>query len=531
MKIIAILVRNYFLQFTKYNQYKYGNKKDRQKLLLQYFIITAAITGLGGYWIYSVGSALSGFQKDDQVFGYILAPLGGVVVLMAFISSVLKGTGILYLENNLDALFSMPVKTHSIVIARLSVIYIYNAAVSMILLFPPCLYYAMVKEVSVPAYLIGILNILLLPVVPISIGVLAGLLLYRAGKNIRAEKKRYGAIIGPGLLFLIIGLIIWAAVRSDIAGNILKLLQNWLFEIAESINTRIRPLNVFLYDLSICLVCLIFFYVIIKSYKKQCYALMQNIRKSAAFSIKNLKGHSNLYTLVIRERKRYFSIPVYIMNTMLGVVLVLIYLIAAVVYKSDLLLFFNKLGQYFGIEHSTGVFNISFITILITITNVCYASVSIEGKGHEIIKSYPIKGTDFFKAKLLFHLSLTVPVIIVANTVLAIVLKIKMAETLLGFLLPVSFSYFAGLLGCLINIYFPDFEWSNVTYIVKQSASAIISNLSGIGIVCGSFFILFKYFSSNMLNSVCVLAAVMILTDVAFSIFFFKNTEKLFKGL
>ena len=59
----------------------------------------------------------------------------------------------------------------------------------------------------------------------------------------------------------------------------------------------------------------------------------------------------------------------------------------------------------------------------------------------------------------------------------------NVSEYCLLFLLPTVFSVFVGALGLLINLVFPNYEWENVTYIVKQSISAIITILLSILIV------------------------------------------------
>ncbi|AEY67204.1 hypothetical protein [Clostridium sp. BNL1100] len=531
MKIIIILIKNYFLQFTKYNELKYGNSTNRKRLLFQYFIIGIAVTVLLGYWTYTIRSILGEFNKADYVLGYVLIPLMLFVSVMTFLSSALKGTGILYLEDNLETYFSMPIKTYKIVISKLIVIYLYIEVISLILLLPPSIYYCMVKEGSMALYFLEFLSILILPVLPINIGVLFGLLLQKAGKRARIAKNKYSPILRIVFLFLCICMIILVSIKSEFAGQIVKQIQSELFKVSYNIIVNTSSKNILMFNLFISLLGLLSFYVINISYKKQYYLLRKNINSSIAWNINNLKKQNYLHALVKRERRRYFSIPVYVINTMLGIVAVAVYVIAAIVSRNNILNIFQQIGQYYKLGNSVGVLNVSVITILIALTNVCYSSISIEGKNHQIVKSYPIRGFDFFGAKILFHLSLTVPTILIANTVLVIVLKISTKEVLLGFLLPILFTYFLALLGSTVNIFFPDFQWKNVTYIVKQSFSAILSVFAGIGFVSCSIFILFKYFSSNLLDSFFVLTLVMFLVDIIFSICFFKNSDKFFKRI
>lgn len=90
-------------------------------------------------------------------------------------------------------------------------------------------------------------------------------------------------------------------------------------------------------------------------------------------------------------------------------------------------------------------------------------------------------------AKYLFHLSLTVPMICLATIILGITYHMNSYEYFLCFILPLSFSAFAGALGLFINLLFPNYEWENIIYIVKQSIPAIsticLSCLIGVGMI------------------------------------------------
>lgn len=95
----------------------------------------------------------------------------------------------------------------------------------------------------------------------------------------------------------------------------------------------------------------------------------------------------------------------------------------------------------------------------------------------ELIKSMPISIFEFIKAKLLFHLSLSIPITLVLNTALAFGLHLQWAAILSGYLLPLVFSAFIGVAGCIANLLFPSFDWENATYIVKRSIPAILNAL------------------------------------------------------
>jgi len=165
------------------------------------------------------------------------------------------------------------------------------------------------------------------------------------------------------------------------------------------------------------------------------------------------------------------------------------------------------------------------------LTNTTYACISIEGKGYEIIKSYPIKEKEFLGSKIVSHLLLTIPVIIIANIIETIIFKLSMKECVIGFLLPISFTYFTGMLGCVLNITFPNFNWKNISFIVKRSIAAISSVFFSIGVVGVSFWVMFKNFNDNLMEAIYCLAMLMIVIDIGVSILLSLRAKKVCENL
>ena len=223
--------------------------------------------------------------------------------------------------------------------------------------------------------------------------------------------------------------------------------------------------------------------------------------------------------LIARERHRYFSIPVYVINTALGYMMAAIFVIFAVVIKEDVAAQIYQFGGLFQIPYSSGeMLYVYALAIMVSLSCTTFPSISIEGKNMELIKSMPISIFEFIKAKLLFHLSLSIPVTLVLNTVLAFGLHLQWAAILSGYLLPLVFSAFIGVAGCIANLLFPSFDWENATYIVKRSIPAILNALMSMALSCGGFYILIKHFPKHLfVGNVIVCIIVTILTTAAVS--------------
>ena len=93
---------------------------------------------------------------------------------------------------------------------------------------------------------------------------------------------------------------------------------------------------------------------------------------------------------------------------------------------------------------------------------------------------------------------------------LAFGLHLQWAAILSGYLLPLVFSAFIGVAGCIANLLFPSFDWENATYIVKRSIPAILNALISMALSCGGFYILIKHFPKHLFigNAVIILIVV-----------------------
>ena len=164
-----------------------------------------------------------------------------------------------------------------------------------------------------------------------------------------------------------------------------------------------------------------------------------------------------------------------------------------------------QLAEYFQVPFAD--YDVLFIyafSILTTISCTTYVSISIEGKQIEILKSLPIAAKSLFRVKLLHHLSMSVPTIFVLNTIMALYLQWSFPKAMLGYAFPL-----------LLNLIFPNFEWENVTHIIKQSLPAILTALIGVVVTCGTAYLLLRFFPSSLFIGSWIACAIILLLFLA----------------
>ena len=95
-----------------------------------------------------------------------------------------------------------------------------------------------------------------------------------------------------------------------------------------------------------------------------------------------------------------------------------------------------------------------------------------------------------------------------------IVFKMNIAEMILCLALPITVSAFAGMLGLFLNLLFPNYNWENVTYIIKQSIPAVSTIFLSILIIGGSIWCLMKFFNLHMLIASYILMVLLLILTI-----------------
>ena len=219
-----------------------------------------------------------------------------------------------------------------------------------------------------------------------------------------------------------------------------------------------------------------------------------------------------------REMRRYFSTPIYVLNTMLGIVLLLLFTAYSFLKSDSVLNYVKIIGNLFGIENISVIF-VFIVSLLIILSNTTYASISIEGKHRDILKSLPVSLKELLLAKYQLHLLLTVPIICITSLVLGSIYQMNNIELALCLFLPITVSAFVGILGLFLNLLLPNYEWENVTYIVKQSIPAISTVFLSILIVGGSLWCLIRFFNHSILIASYILGVLYLIFTIIVSLF------------
>lgn len=398
--------------------------------------------------------------------------------ILVFMSTIRTSKANLYDSKDKDLLLSFPLKTKEIVIAKILDMYIISLILSFIVTIPTFVVYIYNIEPSLLFIVISFISLFFIPIVPMIIGGLFGYIIARTTP--KSNKKNIIEILLS--FILIFGIILIQFNMNNILnklisnGDIINKIIKYVSYPSYLLNDALMNGNAlsFIYFVLIN-VCLLYIFVSIinKTYLKL-------ISKSSEFNVSNkkekqeLKSHSLMKTLIMKESNKFISSPIYITNSIFGIVI--LFVVSCATFFIDK----NEIINSIGLSTNISIIHIIIFLYIFSIgtTNITASSISIEGSKFWILKSLPIKEKEIIYSKILFSIILVAPVVVLSSIMLYISLGLSIIELLLLIIFSILYALVIAKFGMLINLKFPKMDAINEQVVVKQSMSSFISTMT-----------------------------------------------------
>jgi ABC-2 type transport system permease protein len=192
------------------------------------------------------------------------------------------------------------------------------------------------------------------------------------------------------------------------------------------------------------------------------------------YKLGKLEKKSMMKAIIYREAKGYFSSGTYVMNTIIGSVMAVVFSIS--LFFIDL----ESVFKSFPIDINVNAVIPMLFAGILTISNPIAVSVSMEGKEFWIIKSLPVMDRDILKGKLMFSALLLSPFFVVGEIIMIIALKPSISYLPWMIAMPMAIISCTLVMGLAINLKFPKLKWSSDVEVIKQSAAAFIGGFVGV---------------------------------------------------
>ncbi len=380
-------------------------------------------------------------------------------------------------SNDAQMLLALPIKRDIVVMSKTVATYIYDLGAVALITLPSIVTYVFVADKASPLIIPrGILIILLIPLLFVALTYFINSIMAKLRSKFKFADK---IITVLSMLILVSFILITTSTTStvDMAN------QNSQAGQSSVLNAMEFPpftfIKEFIFDgnilslLYLILICIIPFYLAIKVYSSgfgQSVANYQSKVKTLSFSDGNIKK-----ALFQKEIKRYFDSSLYVMNTIMGPVLMVLFTVM-------LIFNFGPFAQIFNTPELKIVGDDTMFVIVTTILCFCMclttttaSSISLESKQIWIIKSLPIGYSAFFFAKIKVNLVITLPVAIVCGAAIGITQGFSPVNTILTAVFPAVCAILISFVGLLVNLHFPKLDWSTEISVIKQSTSVLLS--------------------------------------------------------
>lgn len=467
----------YGINVYRFTKDKKGKKKKTALIFAYAFLIVWAAFYAGGM---AYGYIFMGLAELLPAYLIMLSSL----VILFF--SIFKAGSIIFQKNAYDILASLPITQTAIVVSRFVRMYVENMLLTFVIMLPPMAVYGIMIKPGISFYIIGILITVFIPLLPITISVFLGALITAIASRMK-HKSLASTVLS---IVLILGILVGSS-KAAVMGDefSIEMIQSLLGTVLGIIEDIYPPAvwlgNAMLTgDFLACVACvagsLVLFFIMMAVVSIGYYPISRALYSGSAkhdYQMKHLKSSSVLAALYKREWKRYFSSSAYVINTIVGPIMALVFSISFIAIGEGQMQAFMNMP--FDIRELVpfvlaGVFCIMPITC---------SAISLEGKEWWIIKSLPVKTKDLLDSKLLLNLSIILPFWLVSEVLFIIALKPGVMELLWLIVIPVIMVVFSCVFGLTVNLKMPVFDWENEVTVVKQSASAFFGGICGFLIV------------------------------------------------
>lgn len=453
--------------------------KERRKLLLLSIAIALGVLMIAVFSFgYSYAMALA-FEQTGRM-DLLLAIMMAVTSVVGFFTTVYKAGGVLFSYKDYDLIMSLPVKTSHVVASRILQLYVMNLFFTLMVMLPAGAVYALKINPAAYYYLLFPATVLCIPLVPIIAATVIGACISWFSSRFRASRMISLILTFAAVIALMAGSFTMkgnepelADMGTGLADIIYKLYPLANMYVNAVCSYRIGSFIVFM--LLSVLSFAIFSTVLATRYKAIQTGLMTS-HASHNYVMKPLKAATAFHALYQKEIRRYFSSSIYVMNTSIGMVLLLVMSVSLLFISPEQL---GKLAEIPELQHYLNTLAPLFVSLFVALSCTTSSSISLEGNNLWILKSSPVSKQTIVLSKVAVNLTINVPIAIVSCILLMISLQTGWVESILILVIPIIYACYSALLGVIVNLKLPKLEWTNEVQVVKQSAAVLVTMLIG----------------------------------------------------
>lgn len=405
---------------------------------------------------------------------YKLVPLMiSIASIISFVFSFYASGTVLYGYKDYQLLSAMPVKNREIVLSKLAYMYVSDLVFNLLIIVPSLFVYGSHGGEITAGFIFTTLALVLFsPLLMISFSVAIGALTAYISSFFR---KKYIAqiIILGSVMIALFAFSLFSGYNAAEGGNMFSAITKLYFVYAIAEAGMKNGLYVLLFAVINAGAFAAVTVAVCFTYKK-INTLVTSKRTLKNFRLKESSGKSLFSALLTREAKRLFTCPIYVINSVIGVAISILFSVFYVVVISTLS--GNGLEPY--MTEPFMIFVPAVFAFLFFLAPATACSVSLEGKTFWIIRTMPVDMKSVFNAKLLLSYIIYSITAVVSSLIVTLPIGYSAVTVLLVTFNALTAALFSSNLGLLFNLLLPKFEWKNENEVIKRSAPTFLTLLA-----------------------------------------------------
>ncbi len=465
-----------------------ANKKERSGRAVPYLLAIM----VGVMMLFSA-MALTSELKGEGEPELILSLYTIVTSIIIVMEGIYKSGDLLFRPRDNDTLLAMPLKRSTIVLARILKFYVFEMVYCLIFLLPAVIAYAINVEVGASFYLVAITMLILVPVIPIAVSCVVGLVTSAIAGRFR-HKVFWQVVLSFAFLFVLSIVVLKINTSPDFDGRSVIAVSNRMaqfyypasafvglathFDIGQYL--LFVAVNMVVVAAAVALISRFYFRIVTRM-------SVTKLAKNASGEY-GFKRNGQTMAMVKKELNRYFSTPVLLVNTAMGLVIFLVVVGALCLKFDDILASVVESTEGFPLTPDEVLAYMPSVTFVLVafaslMTFVTATMISLEGRAFNMLKSMPISGRKVLMTKVLAAMLLIVPITLVGSIVMFLRFQFGFLEMILVLVAVVAMPLVTELIGILINLKYARFDSENDAVVVKQSASVMVATFLGLGML------------------------------------------------
>lgn len=500
-----ILLKAQLLNQLGVNTFRYEKDKKKKNRVVIFTLAMTITVFMMGVYCFAMAYGLGSIGLSSIIPGYAFT----ITSLLVMFFTLFKASGTLFAFKDYDMLMSLPVQISSVITSRFLLMYGMNVIFSLVIMLPMGVAYCLLSHPQMIFYGIWLIAIFITPLVPMTIAAVLGALI-----SAISSKFKHTNVVNIMLSFVItIGLMGVGMSAGTIGpsqidiqklaslGTMLSHKMNQIYPLSSIFEKAVCRYNIGAF-LSFIIISVMWYYVFVKIVSIKYTGINTGLtshQTKSNYKLQSLKVSSQFMALYRKERKRFFSSYLYVLNMGMGAVLLLVASIASFILGID------KLQQLIGIPDIKPIM-INFmpfgISATLAMTCTTAVSLSLEGKNLWILQSAPVKAATIYRSKMAVNATILLPVSLLSSLLMTLCLKSDIMSSVWIFVTPLTYVSLTCVWGIFINLKMPNFTWESEVAVIKQSMSSVVGILGGMlfGIIPIGILLILPGINMNLLT-------------------------------